>query len=451
MPFGRFKNTGRIACRVYRAVDKVTAVTDEHPFDSGDEEPDRADEIAGSTSGLHALMSAYIDETLARRLDDLARCIRVHADLSGDDHLGHIGARAEATDAWDARMAEQRAAAGPERVRQAQRWARRVLRRAQKFQAGRPRRASAADFARALCAAVRKAEEYERAGMPVPAAADLVAAVADPVILRPDPNLRQGKIGIITIPTSDDELAKYGDDPDPESEPEVRPAGPAPLSVATRQAAAEHVLALVASTVAQIDRILDLAGLIHPDPDQQALTTPISSADFPADTALAIAVEVELLRSADYTRRHEDVLRAFTAFTAAGHNSGVTMPDTPSTVPPEERERQAAGQMDIEVGHLRLNPKVADWVTKYMHRYVDNGWGYPEAIADLLAVAHHREATRQETPADRRAKMSAIAEAMAARTPEEIRAEEEFYTRLHLALGMAEVAGALKAATQLGM
>ncbi len=292
----------------------VTAVTGEHQFDSDASEPAQTDPATHSVSGLRGLTWRYVYETLPVRLDDLARCVQLHADLTGDDHLGQTAARTAVMRDWESRLAEQRTAAGSVRVRQAQLWARRTVQQARAFQARRPRQAGAVDFARALCAAVRQAADHERAGTPMPAAALLVAAVADPVILQPGPDPLQGAIGIIDLSTADDEPAEVEDD-DTRPVSDDRPAGPAPLSAAARLAAIEHVLALIASTVEQIDRVLSLAGLVDPDPNRAARPDSISGTSLAPDTVLAIAVEVQRLRAANHARHHEDLIRVMTTST----------------------------------------------------------------------------------------------------------------------------------------
>ncbi|GIF25731.1 hypothetical protein BJ973_004006 [Actinoplanes tereljensis] len=94
------------------------------------------------------------------------------------------------------------------------------------------------------------------------------------------------------------------------------------------------------------------------------------------------------------------------------------MGDTPSSdTADDEPERRSADLVDIVVGRLRLDSEVADWVSARLRRHEVNGWGGPEAIADLLTVAHHREAAHQETRDDRQAGIHAVAETLAARTP----------------------------------
>jgi hypothetical protein len=127
-------------------------------FDPGGLESAQADAGIRAASGLRALTGAQVHDALGLVLDDLRRWVEMHAELTGKDHFGHIAPRTEATRLREERLAEQRAAAGPERTLQARRWARRVLRQSREFHAQRSRRAGAIDFARALSAALRQAK-----------------------------------------------------------------------------------------------------------------------------------------------------------------------------------------------------------------------------------------------------------------------------------------------------
>ena len=160
-------------------------VTSEHAFDSAGAGVDPFEASGLSAGDILMLAARRTGDALARLLDDLNQWIEAHAEVTGADHLGHVGARLELARQHEARMAASRAAADPEQIREARRWARSALDQARRFQEQFPRRASAFDFASALSAAVRRAEEYRRTGTPMPTAEDLVAAVANPVITHP--------------------------------------------------------------------------------------------------------------------------------------------------------------------------------------------------------------------------------------------------------------------------
>ncbi|GIF25732.1 hypothetical protein BJ973_004007 [Actinoplanes tereljensis] len=280
----------------------------EHTFESDGVESTQAD-----VGGLRALTSRFVHDAVAARLDDLDRCIRAHAELSGIDHLDHLSERAEALRAHETQMAEQRAAAGPERTAAAEGWARRVLRRSLTWQAQWPRRAGTLDFARALSAAVRRAEDLQRAGRPLHAS-ELVEAVADPVILRPEPN-PLFPIGVIKIPDTDEAALAVGDgEDDSDDDLNVDRVAPAPVPAMARRIAAEQVLAIMSSTVEQIDHLLGLAELLNVDesvePDEASRLNSVPRGDLAPETVLAITVEVQRLRTVDAARRREEVRRA---------------------------------------------------------------------------------------------------------------------------------------------
>jgi hypothetical protein len=288
------------------------SVASEHAFEEGEAVTGPSGPSGLSPADIRALAARRTSDALARLLDDLNLWIEAHAEVTAADHLGHVTKRLEMARKHEAQIAASRAAAGPEQVRRARRWARSALDRARRFQEQFPRRASAFDFAYALSAAVRQAEEYQRTGTPVPAAADLVAAVADPVITRPEPAPIPGAIDIITIPSAGEEPAAHDETSgDPDADAELSPTEPRPLPPADRQIAAERIVALIIGTIDQIDRVLGLAVVLHgiPGPDRFPEQSLAGAARRDPQIALAVVVEIQRLRAAEYTRRHEDAMR----------------------------------------------------------------------------------------------------------------------------------------------
>jgi hypothetical protein len=118
---------------------------------------------------------------------------------------------------------------------------------------------------------------------------------------------------------------------------------------------------------------------------------------------------------------------------------------------PHEPSRSAPEHVNVDVRRLRLDREVAEWVEVHKRDHEINGWGYEEAVQDLLTVAYHREIDRTATRADRTAWIDAYTAAMAALTPEQVRAEEAMTARWNLGAGMSEVEFGLKTAARLGL
>jgi hypothetical protein len=248
---------------------------------------------------------------LDRLLDDCQRYLDLHAEISGQDHFGHVAERVEALRRFDDQRAEMRAA-DPERSRRARRWADQVVRESARRQARRPREAGPADFARALSTAVNHAAALQQAGQSVPAPARLVADVADQSLFAEPADQSAFQIGIIVLPSSDDDLARYSDDRDTVDEQDDASPPVPPLPAPVRAAAAAQTIGLLTGCIRQIELVLTLMDSAdHPgEPTTVPAGVPGPSDRDPA-ALLGIGVEIARLRSAQATRRHERTRRLF--------------------------------------------------------------------------------------------------------------------------------------------
>ncbi|GIF25727.1 hypothetical protein BJ973_004004 [Actinoplanes tereljensis] len=111
----------------------------------------------------------------------------------------------------------------------------------------------------------------------------------------------------------------------------------------------------------------------------------------------------------------------------------------------------SAGPVDIEVGRLRVSAEVRAWIDENLQRFQPQGWTRDDVISDLLSAAHFADAARRETKADRRAKLAAVAEAMAGLTDEQRRVRDHEQAYLSLTFAIGEFMAGLKIADRLGL
>jgi hypothetical protein len=272
-------------------------------------DPDKIDtapapqRVATSFRGLARRLA---DEQLARLLDDLRRWIEVLAEVDPDaeDHLGYRAAQAEAKAQFEAMFASAKSDSGSEQAQHARQRADRTLQQVDRLFSRLPRRATAFDYGRALTSAIREVEAYERAAIPARTARDLIAALADPIVLGPEP---QPPL-IVPLPDDDSPADEVHHGDAAATDTMDLPPLPPTLLDSDRRVAAETVHGLIAGTVAQIGQIVALIAQLLPGAAGDTSLPADAEAPDPARTTrLNIAIEVLRLRKANDLRHRSNI------------------------------------------------------------------------------------------------------------------------------------------------